>query len=633
MKATRDSFLLLSSTGAPSDDALTRVMMGSVERARAAGVIITEELARRPARPAQLSAENVALVALAHALVGPEETLLCLLGDTALTLCQADSSGISLVECPIHDDSLFTWVAAAGICSPYVGASTPVYDSPCGITVALRAPQLFRLPQRHFAALRGPAPEVIEGLVVEIPTGAGAIGTIWVMSHREERRFDFEDVRLLTSLASFAGAAIAGIRARKEAADQAVAAVAAREALEQSETNRENFIAMLGHELRNPISPIDAAIEAAQLASTGNEKVTALLAVARRQMQQLRTLVDDLLEATRIRHGKFELKCCDTPLGTIISDAVSAARFDIDARGHRLLVSDYDQAAWVCVDDVRMSQLLGNLLSNASKYTPTAGTIQLNIAIQPHAVRQAIDDSRYVGDVVITVSDNGVGIEASELPYVFDMYRQTPSSNGRAEGGLGIGLAVAKRVVELHGGTIDVRSDGHGRGTTVELRLPILVSRPESRPAQEVTGARSRRVLLVDDSPDALDAVGTLLELQGHQVCPASSAAAALFIACEFLPDVVLIDIAMPGTDGCQLAQQFRAQAKFDATILVALTGFTAEAEVARGRVAGFDLHLTKPLSITALHRFLAERADAGSATHGPRSLESAACERQQPVA
>jgi signal transduction histidine kinase/ActR/RegA family two-component response regulator len=613
MKLTQDSSSLLCSTGPPSDGPLPRLLIDSVARATAAGAIATAMLAQRPSRPAQLADENAALVGLARGLTGPEETLLRLLADTALTLCKADSSGISLVECPICDDSRFTWVAAAGICSPYVGASTPVSNSPCGITVALRAPQLFSLPQRHFDALRGPTPEVIEGLVVEIPTGAGAIGTIWVMSHQEGHCFDNEDVRLLTSVASFAGAAIAGIRDRKEAADQAVAAVAAREALEQSEIHREDFIAMLGHELRNPMSPIDAAIEAAQLASTGNEKVSALLAIARRQMQQLRTLVDDLLDATRIRHGKFELRCCDVPLEAIISDAVSAVQYDIDMRGHRLLLSGNQQTAWVCVDDVRMSQLLGNLLSNASKYTPGSGTIELGIVIESHLTRQALDDSRFVGDVIITVKDNGVGIDASELPHVFDMYRQTASSNGRAEGGLGIGLAVAKRVVELHGGSIDVRSDGHGCGTTVELRLPILVSNPDSVPCHEAVSARPSRVLLVDDNQDALDAVGMLLELQGHHVRAASNAAAALALAADFLPEIALIDIGMPGTDGFQLARQLRAQPQFDKTILVALTGFTGEAEVTRGRVAGFDLHLTKPLSIAELHRFLAERADADS--------------------
>jgi GAF domain-containing protein len=196
---------------------------------------------------------------------GLEGSLLRLLADTALTLCQADSSGISLAEYPIYDNSRFTWVAAAGLCSPYVCASTPVYDSPCGITIALGAPQLFSLPQRYFEALQGPTPEVIEGLVVEIPidSGAEAVGTIWVMSHREDRQFDLEDVRVLTSLANFAGATLTVIRARKKAAEQATDAVNAREALEQSEANRENFIAMLGHELRNPMSPIDSAIAAA----------------------------------------------------------------------------------------------------------------------------------------------------------------------------------------------------------------------------------------------------------------------------------------------------------------------------------------------------------------------------------
>ncbi|MGA7813415.1 ATP-binding protein [Caballeronia sp.] len=609
MKATHESSSLLCTAGSPSEGAPSRLAVESVERARAAGVIITAALAQRPTRPPQLLDENAALVSLTRALTAREGTLLPLLANTALTLCNADSSGISLVDCPIHDNSRFTWVAAAGISSPYACASTPVYDSPCGITVALGEPQLFGLPQRYFEALRGPIPEVIEGLVVEIPIGSGATGTIWVMSHRGDRQFDLEDVRVLTSLANFAGAALTVIRARKEAAEQAANAVTAREALEQSEANRENFIAMLGHELRNPMSPIDSAIAAAKLACSDNEKVTTILAVAQRQMQQLRTLVDDLLDATRIRHGKFVLKCCDVSLEAIVSDAISAARYDIDGRGHRLVVSSVDRPACVYVDHVRMSQLLGNLLSNASKYTPAGGIIELNIEIQPYTTQQAVVASRFIGDVLVTVRDNGVGIDAFELPNVFDMFKQTASSNGRAEGGLGIGLAVAKRMVELHDGTIDIKSEGHGRGTTVELRLPILVNTPEKASHPRTASSRPTKVLLVDDNLDALEAVGMLLELQGHQVRTAANATSALSVAHDFLPEVALIDIGMPGTDGFQLAQQFRAQTKFDETILVALTGFTAEAEVARGRAAGFDLHLTKPLSVEELHRFLAERA------------------------
>jgi CheY-like chemotaxis protein len=326
-------------------------------------------------------------------------------------------------------------------------------------------------------------------------------------------------------------------------------------------------------------------------------------------MQQLRTLVDDLLEATRIRHGMFVLKCCDVSLEEIIADAISAVRYDIDARGHCLVVSGGDRPACVCVDHVRISQLLGNLLSNASKYTPAGGIIKLNIDIQPYTTQRAVDASRFVGDVLITVRDNGVGIDAFELSSVFDMFKQTASSNGRTEGGLGIGLAVAKHVVELHGGSIDIKSGGHGRGTTVELRLPILVDTPEKASHPPAASSRPIKVLLVDDNLDALEAVGMLLELQGHQVRTAANAISALDVAHDFLPEVALIDIGMPGTDGFQLAQQFKAQTKFDGTILVALTGFTAEAEVARGRAAGFDLYLTKPLSVEELHRFLAERA------------------------
>jgi len=592
-------------TGAGASE---RQDMKSVERARAAGVIITAQLESRPKRPPQLAAENAALVSLARALTGAEEDLLQLLADTALALCSADSSGISLVEHPIADDSRFEWVAAAGICWPHVGASTPVNESPCGITIALGAPQLFGLPQRYFDALRGPTPEVIEGLVVEIPLGAGANGTIWVMSHREDRKFDLEDVRILTSLADFAGAALTVIRARKDAAQQAAEAVAVRAALEQSEQHRENFISVLGHELRNPMSPIDSAIAAAKRASSGNETVTGILAVAQRQMHQLRMLVDDLLDATRIRHGKFELKCSDIALTELIADAVSAVQYDIDARKHTLVVSGVAQSAFARVDRVRMSQMLSNLLSNASKYTPDGGRIELIVETQSYSACRVTDES-FIGEVVFTVRDNGVGISAPELPHVFDMYKQAPSGNNRTEGGLGIGLAVAKRMVELHGGTIVIRSDGAHCGTEVILRLPTLVEPPEVTRRVPLAAVKPARILLVDDSDDALEAVGLMLKLEGHEVRTASGGMLALSVADEFRPDVALIDIAMPTVDGFELARNLRARAALARLTLIALTGHSSEADKARCLVSGFDLHLTKPLSLEALHRFLAEQA------------------------
>jgi CheY-like chemotaxis protein len=211
--------------------------------------------------------------------------------------------------------------------------------------------------------------------------------------------------------------------------------------------------------------------------------------------------------------------------------------------------------------------------------------------------------------VVFTVRDNGVGISAPELPHVFDMYKQAPSGNNRTEGGLGIGLAVAKRMVELHGGTIVIRSDGAHCGTEVILRLPTLVEPPEVTRRVPLAAVKPARILLVDDSDDALEAVGLMLKLEGHEVRTASGGMLALSVADEFRPDVALIDIAMPTVDGFELARNLRARAALARLTLIALTGHSSEADKARSLVSGFDLHLTKPLSLEALHRFLAEQA------------------------
>jgi signal transduction histidine kinase/ActR/RegA family two-component response regulator len=578
-------------------------------------VIITAEVARRAPRSADFAAENAALVALAQALTGPDKVLLQLLADTALGLCQAHSAGISLIETDAAGNSLFRWVATAGLCAPYIGGSTSLVQSPCGITAALGEPQLFAYPQRYFSELAGPSPEIVEGLVAVIPFEAAPHGTIWVMSHDAERQFDHEDRRVLTNLASFAGAALTLLHARREATAEALRTERVREALEQAELRREEFIAMLGHELRNPMSPIDSAIAVAKRLCTGNQATLNVLSIAQRQMRHLRALVDDLLDAARVRQGKLAIVRAEASLNEIVFDAVSAIQHHIDARRHTLVVQGMEASIHVFADHVRMSQMIGNLLSNAAKYTPAGGRIELVIEVQPLptvVVTDAAPQGAQVdGDVLIRVRDNGVGISAELLPHVFELFAQAPSSNARAEGGLGIGLAVVKRMVDLHGGTIVIDSAGSGLGTAVTLRLPILRKLPvPDKPvgAPAATGSTPARILLVDDNPDALESLAMLLELEGHEVKTADSGKAALDIAQAFIPEVALIDIGMPEIDGFQLARMLRARPELDVTVLVALTGYASESDKSRALAAGFDLHLTKPLSLEKFQALLERR-------------------------
>jgi signal transduction histidine kinase/ActR/RegA family two-component response regulator len=559
----------------------------TILRARDAGVLSTARFGRQPSRAPDYALENAALSALANALAGPEDTLLEALAATAMRLCQAAGAGISQVE-PAHPGPrMVRWIAGAGLCAPHVGLTMPLRHSPCAIALGLTGPQLLSLPQRHFPGLPRATPAIAQELIVAIanPKAGRADGALWVMSQDGAAGFDAEDARLLTSLANFTGAAL-NLRH-------------AREVLEQSEARKDEFIAMLGHELRNPMAPIDSAIAVARRRSEGNQPVLDVLGTAQRQMRHLRRLVDDLLDASRIKQGKLSISLEQASLNEIVYDAVSAVKHHVDSRGHTLTLSGLDQPIAVHADHVRLSQMLGNLLSNAAKYTPPGGAIAIDIAC-----------AQAPGRVDITVRDNGIGIDAKLLPHVFELFTQHASDSARSQGGLGIGLSIVKRMVELHEGSIEIASQGAGQGTVVTLHLPIL-SRLEhavARPALEPPG--STRILLVDDNADALQALGMLLELEGHQVEMADGGEAALRLTEHYVPQVALIDIGMPGIDGFQLVHMLRARPQLDATKLVALTGYASESERSRALAAGFDFHLTKPLSLDKLFDVLHQLAD-----------------------
>ncbi|PRZ47417.1 GAF sensor hybrid histidine kinase [Paraburkholderia fungorum] len=554
----------------------------------------TDELARRPARAADYAAENRALVALARVQAGPRSEFLQAIADTALSLCHADSAGISLVEGP-DDNRVFRWFAVAGLCADLRGKTTTWNECPCGVTLEAGAPQLFIHPQARFPCLRFPGVEVPEGIVVPIPADNGALGAIWVMSHAQDCRFDLEDVRLLSNLAVFAGSGLTIVNARDSG--------------EESDRRHNEFIAMLSHELRNPMTPIDGAISAAKRLCVEDERAVEMLTVAQRQMRHLRTLVDDLLDAARLKHGKLAIKHSDTSLSEIVFDAVTAIRHHILSRRHTLRITGLDEPVYVRADHVRLSQVLGNLLSNAAKYTPVGGTIELNVRVEAN---NSSDQSDAL--LVIDVADNGMGIDSAVQPRVFDLFAQSARGRARSEGGLGIGLAVAKRMVELHQGTISLRSEGSGKGTVVTLRLPILQKAVDAadiaaRKMPSVT-PEPARLLLVDDNQDALRALSVLLELEGHEVTTSDNGRDAIRLMSEKHPEVAIVDVGMPEMDGFEVARTVRLNHRLDDMVLVALTGYASESDKSRALAAGFDFHLTKPLSLDKLQYILANRAD-----------------------
>jgi signal transduction histidine kinase len=584
------------------------VMTGSfwspaVGRAQGAGAIVAVPLEDRPHRTPDFAAESAAMHRLAQALTASDDAVLQTLADIAVDLCDAGSAGISLFEQGDDRKGLLRWVAISGDCAASVNTTVPADNSPSGMALELGAAQLFAFPQRHFACLQHVQPEIIEELVVPIPGQSEPWGALWVMSHDREHVFDAEDRRILTSLANFTCAALTITRAKADAEARAAEAESTRHALALAEARKDDFIALLSHELRNPLGPIDSALTAARKLAADNAAVLSVLGIADRQMQLLKRLVSDLLDASRIRHGKLSVRLAYGSLQDIISDAVTATRDDLDNRRHRLHVTVPSYPVTVHADPARLTQVVSNLLSNAVKYTPPGGDITLTMEAPDLSI--APPDALLPCDTVITVKDNGSGIPAPLLPHVFEMFAQSASARECAAGGLGIGLAVVRHLVKAHDGTVTIASAGEGQGTEVTIRLPIVCKDANESSTTAPRTNASRRILLVDDCADAAAALGTLLELEGHEVKQATSGVDALSIVESFTPDIALLDITMPGMNGSELAQLLRLQARCSLTKLVALTGCADVVNNPGTDERIFDAFLVKPVSLDDIENLI----------------------------
>ena len=376
----------------------------------------------------------------------------------------------------------------------------------------------------------------------------------------------------------------------------------------RAEQAKDEFLAMLGHELRNPLAALQSAIAAACLDEARRDRA---LDIARRQSAQLQRIVDDLLDVTRVTLGTIALRKERLLLANIVERAVEVTRQQIEERGHTVAVS-VPPAITVDGDAGRLEQVLVNVLINAAKYTPPGGRIE-------------IDARAPSEEIVLSVRDNGMGISAEMLPHVFDLFAQADKSLDRAQGGLGLGLTLARRLVELHGGTIEAWSDGCGQGAEILVRLPAArgLDAEQGAGADGAGGAGPQtatraRVLLVEDNVDAADALAMLLELMGHGVDVAHDGLAALEAMERARPDVMLVDIGLPGIDGFELARRVRAGQGDSRMLLVALTGYGRDEDRARTRAAGFDHHLTKPVEIAALEELLAQRGVAPAMAEKP---------------
>ncbi|MPW18973.1 response regulator [Paraburkholderia sp. CNPSo 3157] len=574
---------------------------GAASDARHAQVFATAKLDTRPRRAPDYAAENEALHTLAKALGAPDAVMLQTLVDTALALCDAGSAGISLRDNDATQGSALRWVAVSGRCAVYVDHIIPSDDSPGGVALKLDSPQLFAFPKRQFTCLADIEPEITEELVVPVPGVPEPWGALWVMSHEKERHFDNEHRRILTSLANFTCAALSIRQAKADAEARAAEAEAARRALAAAEANKDNFIAMLGHELRGPLAPVDSALAAAQKLAADSPAVLSALAVANRQVEQLKRIVSDLLDASRIRTGKLAVHHSYGLLGDIIKDAMGTVREEAERRQHRIDVEQPPYPVTVFADAGRLTQVFSNLLWNAVKYTPAGGEIVMRVdAPDPGAIPEHDSTPR---EVIITIRDSGMGIAPDLLPHVFDLFTQAPGVRMRAEGGLGVGLSVVRYLVNAHQGEISISSDGEGRGTRVIVRLPVVCRSQIAHAASTTHGIPPARILLVDDIPDATEALAILLTLDGHEVKRAQSGPEALSLVESFTPDVALIDVNMPGMDGHELARLLKQRTQCASTRLVALTGYAATTSV--GVADAFDCYLVKPPSLEDLGEVL----------------------------
>jgi signal transduction histidine kinase len=362
----------------------------------------------------------------------------------------------------------------------------------------------------------------------------------------------------------------------------------AEERLLAADRRKDEFLAMLAHELRGPLAPIRNASEL--LARTPDRGTRSVSDILKRQSRHLSRLVDDLLDVSRITRGLVELQLRPTNLAEVIGVAIESVEPLIQEKHHTMRVDLGPAALHVNGDSARLVQCVANVLTNAAKYTDPGGTIEVKLRKQE-------------GRAVISVCDNGVGIAPTLLPHIFELFVQADRSLDRAQGGLGIGLSVVKQLVEMHGGTVTANSDGDGKGTCMEIRLPLQSSFTSAAAAPVAPRASARRVLIVDDNVDAADSLAMLLKMDGHDVEPVYDPTIALTRVSEFDPEVILLDIGLPVMDGYEVARRLRGTGI--KARLVALTGYGQAKDLERARAAGFDSHLVKPVELPALVREL----------------------------
>lgn len=374
------------------------------------------------------------------------------------------------------------------------------------------------------------------------------------------------------------------------------------DALKEADQRKDEFLATLAHELRNPLAPIRNGLQVLRLTKS-EEKAEEVRKMMDRQLTHLVRLIDDLLDVSRISRAKIELRPARIALQDAIQTALEVSLPLIEKENHELVIEVEEQDLWVDADLTRLSQIISNLLNNAAKYTPSGGKIIFKV-------------KRDGAQVVLSITDNGIGIESRTLPHIFDLFSQVDHKSSHAQGGLGIGLFLVRRLVDLHGGTIGAASDGLGQGSTFTIILPLAIAAQPQTASSEDTGrtetpqAAKLKVLVVDDNIPSAQTIGWMLELIGHEPTLAHTGQEALDKARSLLPDVVLLDIGLPDITGYEVCGTMRKEPQFEKTLMIAQTGWGQDRDRELARQAGFNHHLVKPIKLDELSALLGNNAD-----------------------
>jgi PAS domain S-box-containing protein len=393
------------------------------------------------------------------------------------------------------------------------------------------------------------------------------------------------------------GRVVGASKVARDITDQKVAEEMLREAAQR----KDQFIALLAHELRNPLAPLRSGLQVMRQAEGNASVIAQARDMMERQLGHMVRLIDDLLDIARIGQNKMELRRARLLLTDVVSSAIETIRPAIEEAGHELIVSLPPEPVYLDADLTRLAQVFSNLLSNSAKYTEHGGRIWLSAQRQDN-------------DLVVMVRDTGIGIPAAALPRIFDMFSQADRNTERTTGGLGIGLALVKGLVEMHGGTVTAASDGEGKGSTFTVRLPALGIPAEAPVAvSPVAGqmvGRRRRILVVDDNRDSATTLAILLRFKGNEVWTAHDGIEAVAVAEQIRPHVVLMDVGMPRLNGYDASRRIRDQEWGRSIVIIALTGWGQERDKVLSKEAGCDCHLVKPIEMSELETLLAEMTD-----------------------